>query len=127
MSWMQSPTRGLTHHIALPCVLGETNASLVEYESEKFPQNLVQGLKIAVVLKPPAKDHWNIALDLIPPWILMDSQSRHEAQRAAQAEGEVSKEAGMSQPVVPAHGEPPGIQIGGSGKLLPMKMVPNRE
>ena len=75
MSWTQSPTGGLTHHIALPRVLGETNASLVEYELEKFPQNLVQGLKIAIVLKPPAKDHWNIALDLIPPWILMDSQS----------------------------------------------------
>ena len=93
----------------------------------QFPQNLVQGSKIAIVLKPPAQDHWNIALDPILPWILADSQSRHEAQQAAQAEEEVSKEAATSQPEVPTHGEPPGIQIGGGGKSLPMKTVPNRE
>ena len=57
----------------------------------------------------------------------MDSQSQREAQQVVQAKGEVSKEAGTSQPEVPAHGEPPGIQIGGGGKLLPMKTVPNRE
>ena len=45
----------------------------------------------------------------------------------AQAEEEVSKEAGTSQPEVPAHGEPPGIQVGGSGKSLQMKTVPDRE
>ena len=87
----------------------------------------MQGLKIAIVLKPPTQDHWNIALDPILPWILVDSWSRREAQQAAQAEEEGSKEAGTSQPEVPTHGEPPGIQIGGGGKLLPMKMVPDRE
>ena len=87
----------------------------------------MQGLKIAIVLKSPTQDHWNIALDPILPWILADSRSRHEAQQVAQAEGEGSKEAGMSQPEVPAHGKPPGIQVGGGGKSLPMKMVPNRE
>ena len=33
----------------------------------------------------------------------------------------------MSQPEVPIPGEPPGIQIGGGGKSLPRKTVPNRE
>ena len=33
----------------------------------------------------------------------------------------------MSQAEGPTHGEPPGIQIGGGGKSLPMKMVPDRE
>ena len=67
MTWTQPPTGGLTHQIALPCVLGENNMSLVEYKSEKFPQALVQGLKIAIVLKLPSQDHWNIALDPILP------------------------------------------------------------
>ena len=44
-----------------------------------------------------------------------------------QAEEEGSREAGTSQPEVPTHGEPPGIQIGGSDKSLPTKTVPNRE
>ena len=57
----------------------------------------------------------------------MDSWSRRKAQQVAQAEEEGSKEAGMSQPEVPAHGESPGIQIGGGDKSLPTKMVPNRE
>ena len=87
----------------------------------------MQGLKIAIVLKPSVQDHWNIALDPILPWILVDSQSRREAQQAAQAEEEGSKEAGTSQPEVPTHGEPPGIQIGGGGKSLPTKMVHDRE
>ena len=69
----------------------------------------------------PTKDHWNIALDLILPWNLADSQSHCEAQQAAQAEEEGSKEAGMSQPEVPAHGEPPGIQVGSGNKLLPTR------
>ena len=57
----------------------------------------------------------------------MDSWSQREAQQVAQAEEEGSKEAGTSQPEVPIHGEPPGIQIGGGGKSLPMKTVPDRE
>ena len=52
-TWMQPPTGGLTQHIALPHVLGENNGSLVEYELKKFPQALMQGSKIAIVLKPP--------------------------------------------------------------------------
>ena len=71
MTWTQPPTGGLTHHIALPRVLSENNASLVKYELEKFPQALTQGSKIEIVLKPPTQDHWNIALDPILPWILV--------------------------------------------------------
>ena len=58
---------------------------------------------------------------------MADSQRCRKAQQAAQAEEEVLKEAGTSQPEVPAHGEPPGIQIGGGDKSLPMKTVPDRE
>ena len=87
----------------------------------------MQGSKIAIVLKPPAQDHWNIDLDPVLPWVLVESWSQREAQQVAQAEEEVSKEAGMSQPEVPTHGVPPGIPIGSGGKLLPTKTVPDRE
>ena len=88
MTWTQPPTGGLTHHVALPHFLGESNSSLIEYKLEKFPQDLMQGSKLAIGLKPPTKDHWNIASDPILPWILEDSQSRHEAKQMAQAEEE---------------------------------------
>ena len=72
-TWTQPPGGELTHHISFPRLLGESNSFLIEYESERFPQSLVQGQKIAIVLKPPAKDHWNIASDVVLPWIFEDS------------------------------------------------------
>ena len=45
----------------------------------------MQGLKIAIDLKPPTKDHWNIELDVIFPWILEDSRQQRVAMRVAQS------------------------------------------
>ena len=73
-TWTQPPGGEMTHHISLPHFLGESNSSLIIYESEKFPQGLVQGWKIAIDLKVPTEDHWNIALDSILPWMLEDSR-----------------------------------------------------
>ena len=67
MTWMQTLGGKLTHHIALPHFLGANNSTLVNYWLKKFPQDLKQDQKIAIDLKPPAKDHWNIASDLIFP------------------------------------------------------------
>ena len=73
-AWSQPPGGEMMHHISLPRILGESNSSLVEYESERFPPSLMQGQKIAIDLKPLTKDHWNIASDLILPWTLEDTQ-----------------------------------------------------
>ena len=73
-TWTQPPGGEMTHHISLPHFLGEGNSSLIVFESEKFPQGLVQGQKIAIDLKAPTEDHWNIALDPILPWMLEDSR-----------------------------------------------------
>ena len=72
--WTQQPGGELAHHIPFPHFLGESSSSLLEYESEKFPQGLRQGQKIALSLKPPSKDHWNIASDLILPLTLDTSR-----------------------------------------------------
>ena len=127
MTWTQPLEEELTHHISFPRFLGEGNSSLIDHELEKFPQDLMQGQKIAIDLKPPAKDHWNIASDLILLWILEDSQQRHEAKRGAQAQEERLKGAKASQTEAPTPGEPPELEAGGSGKVLPTKMAPNRE
>ena len=87
----------------------------------------MQGQKIAIDLKPPAKDLWNIASDLILPWILEDSQQQRKAKRAAQAQEERSKGAKASQTEAPTPGKPPELKAGGSGKVLPTKTAPNRE
>ena len=117
----------MTHHISFLCFLGESNLSLIEYESEKFPQGLRQGQKIAIHLKPPAKDHWNIALDLVLPLILEDSRQRCKAKRVDRAQEEESEGVKVFQTEAPTPGESPQLEVGGSGKALLTKMAPNRE
>ena len=72
MVWTQHPGGEMTQHISFPHLLSESNLTLIEYESEKFPQGLRQGQKISICLKPSAKDHWNIASDLVLPLVLED-------------------------------------------------------
>ena len=100
---------------------------LIEYESEKFPQGLRQGQKIAIHLEPSTKDHWNIASDLVLPLVLEDSRQRREAKQAAQAKEEKSEGVKVSQTEAPTPGESPQLEAGGSGKALPTTMAPDRE
>ena len=125
--WTQHPGGEMTHHISFPHLLGESNSSLIEYKSEKFPQGLRQGWKIAICLEPSAKDHWNIALDLVLPLVLEDSRQRCKAKQAAQAQEEKFKGAKVSQTEAPTPGESPQLETGGSDKVLPTKMAPDRE
>ena len=126
-TWTSTPRGELTHHISLPHFLGVNNLSLIEYELEKFPQDLMQGQKIAIDLKPPAKDHWNITSDLILPWTFEDSQQQCKAKQAAQAQKEKLKGAEVSQTEAPTPGEPLELEVGGNGKALPTKTAPSRE
>ena len=68
--WTQQPRGGLACSVPFPHFLGESNSSLLEYESEKFPQGLRQGQKRALSLKPPSTNHWNIASNLVLPLAL---------------------------------------------------------
>ena len=68
--WTQQPGGGLARNVPFPCFLGKSTSSLLEYESEKFPQGLRQGQKRALSLKHPSTDHWNIASDLVLPLAL---------------------------------------------------------
>ena len=90
----KQPHRGdMVHHIHFPHLLGGINSSLIEYDAERFPLDLVQSLKIAINLQPRAKDHWTIAADQILPSRLEESQQAHEANKLAHAQQEGKKEA----------------------------------
>ena len=111
-NWTQPPGGEMTHHISLPHFLGKSNSSLIIYKSEKFPHGLMQGLKIAIDLKPPpppAEDHWNITLDPILPWMLEDSWQQRMAKRAAQSQEVRLKGATLSQTEAPTSEEPPEL------------------
>ena len=68
--WTQQPGEDLAHQVAFPRFLGEATSSLLEYEPERFPQDLTQGQKMAVNLRQPSRDHWNIVSDLVFPLML---------------------------------------------------------
>ena len=95
--WTQQPGENLAHQVAFPCFLGETTSPMLEYESERIPQELTQGQKMAVNLKPPSHDHWNIVSDLILPLIQGTLRQWREAKQAALHQEEGSKGAKASQ------------------------------
>ena len=125
--WTQQPGGELAHHIPFPHFLGESSSSLLKYESEKFPQGLRQGQRIVLSLKPPTKDHWNIASDLVLPLTLDASRQRHKAKQVAQGWEGRSEGAKVSPTEAPTCGESPQLEAGGSGKALPIKTAPRRE
>ena len=65
--WTQQPGEDLVRQVAFPSFLGEAVSPMLEYELERIPQELTQGQKMAVNLRPPSNDHWNIVSDLVLP------------------------------------------------------------
>ena len=92
---------------------------MLEYELEKFPQGLMQGPKMAINLRLPSSDHWNIALDLVLPLTVDTFRRQREAKRMEQdLEGE-SEGAEVSPKEAPAPGKAPQVVVGGSRAALP--------
>ena len=125
--WTQQPGGELAKHITFPHFLGESSCSLLEYESEKLPEGLRQGQKIALSLKSPAKDHWNIVSDLIFPLMLETSRQQCGAEWVPQGPEGRSEGAKLSLTEAPAPEESPQIEAGCSGKALQIGTAPHRE
>ena len=99
--WTQQSGGDLVHQVAFPHFLGETTTSMLEYKPEKFPQGLMQGPKMAINLRPPSGNHWNIAMDLVLPLAVDMFRQRCEAKRAAQGLGGESEGAKVSPKEAP--------------------------
>ena len=117
--WTWQSGGGLAHQVAFPRFLGEATTSMLEYESEKFPQGLMQGPKMAINLRPPSNDHWNIASDLVLPLTVDMFRQRREAKHAEQdPEGESAGAEG-SPKEAPAPRKAPQVVAGGSRAAFP--------
>ena len=100
---------------------------MLEYEPEKFPQGLMQGSKMAINLRPPSDDHWNIASDLILPWAMDSFRQWREAKETAQGlEGE-SEGAKVSPMEASAAGESPHVEVRDSDEALPKRIALPKE
>ena len=116
--WTQQSGGDLVCQVTFPHFLGETTSSMLEYKPEKFPQGLMQGAKMAINLRPPSGDHWNIATDLILPLAVDMFRRRRDAKWVAQGLGE-SEGAKVSSTEAPAPRESPQVVVGSSRAALP--------
>ena len=112
--WTQQSGGDLVCQVTFPHFLGETTSSMLEYEPEKFLHGLMQGPKMAINLRPPSSDHWNIATDLILPLAVDTFRWWCDAKRAAQGRGEESEGAKASPKEAPAPRESPQVVVGSS-------------
>ena len=114
--WTQQPGEDLTHRVGFPRLFGESSSPLLEYVPEIIPLELFQGPKLAITLKPPSKDHWNTASDLILPVVQDQLWERREAKQAVLHLEEGSEGVEVSPTAVSAPSE-----------SLPRKAEDNRE
>ena len=79
--WSQQPGEDLTRRVGFPRLFGESSLPLLEYVPEIIPPELFQSPKLVITLKPPSKDHWNTASDLILPVIQDQLWEQREAKQ----------------------------------------------
>ena len=82
--WRRPPEKEPVHQITFPRLRGDVTTPMLEYEPEKFPQSMRQGPKMAIPLRPPSSEHWNIESNLILPLTKDTCQWRLKAKRAGQ-------------------------------------------
>ena len=117
--WNRLPGGDSVRQVTFSRLLGEATTSMLEYEQEKFPQSLVQGSKMAINLRPPSSNHWNIILDLVLPLTVDKYKQQHEAKWVEQdPEGESAGAEG-SPKEAPVAGKAPQVVAGGSKAASP--------
>ena len=114
--WSRQLGGDLIRQVGFPRLFGESSMPLLEYIPEDIPMGLFQSLKIAITLKPPSKDHWNMASDLILSLAQDQFQERREAKQAALCLEEEPEAVEV----------PPTDESAPSGSL-PMKSEDNKE
>ena len=121
--WTRQPGEDLTCQVAFSHFFGKTSSTMLEYKSERIPQELKQGQKMVVTLKPPSQDHWNIVSDLILPLIQDTLRQRREAKQAA-LHLEVGSEGAEASPMeASTPGKSLQVEAEGSGEDLPRQRV----
>ena len=82
--WIRPPGKEPARQITFPRLRGDATAPMLEYEPEKFPQSMRQGPKVAIPLRPPSSEHWNIESDFMLTLTMDTYRWRLEAKRAGQ-------------------------------------------
>ena len=117
--WTRQSGGELVRQVTFPHFPGQATTSMLEYEPEKFPQGLMQGPTMAINLRPPSSDHWNIASDLVLPLTVDTFRQQREAKRVEQDLEGGSLGAEVSPKEEPAPRKAPQFVVGGSRAAFP--------
>ena len=117
--WKWLPGGEPVHQVAFPHLRGEATTPMLEYEPEKFPQNLLQGPKMSINLRPPSHEHWNIESNLILPLTIDTYERWCDAKRVDQDPERESVGAEASPEEAPAAEKAPQTVAGGSKAASP--------
>ena len=117
--WNWPPGGDSVRQVTFPHLQGEATTPMLEYEPEKFPQSLVQGSKMAINLRPPSSDHWNIDSDLVLP-LAIDMYKRQREAKQVEQDSEVESAGAVgSMKEAPAPRKAPQVVAGGSKAASP--------
>ena len=125
--WTQQPGEDLVCQVAFLRFLDEAAMSMLEYEPERIPQELTQGQKMVVNLRPPSNNHWNIVSDLVFPLILDTFQQRREAKRVTIHQEEGSEGAEASPMEASAPRKSLQVEAEGNGEAPPGRVALPRQ
>ena len=117
--WIRPSGGDSVHQVSFPHLLGEAMASMLEYKQEKFPQGLMQGPKMAINLRQPSSDNWNIVSDLVLPMTVDMYRQWREAKHTEQDLEGGSVGAEVSPEQAPAPRKAPQVVAGGSKAAFP--------
>ena len=113
--WSRQTRGELIHQIGFPRLFGESSVPLLEYAPEDIPMDLFQNPKIVITLKPPSKDHWNAASDLVLPTAQDQFREWRETKRAT-----------LHLEEVPEAAEVPPADESAPREALPVKSEANK-
>ena len=117
--WHQPSGEDPVRQVTILRFQGEATTPMLEYKPEKLPRGLMQGPKMAINLRPPSSDHWNIISDLVLPMTIDMFRQRREAKRTEQDPEGRSAGAERSLQETPAPGKTPQVVAGGSKAAFP--------
>ena len=121
--WSRQPGGELIHQVGFPRLFGESSMPLLEYTPEDIPTDLFQSPKIAITLRPPSKDHWNMASDLVLSMVQDQFQEWREAKRAASRLKEAPEVVEMPQADESAPREAPPMKSEANKEALSLQWV----
>ena len=117
--WNQPSGEEPVHQITFPHLCGDATAPMLAHAPERFPPNMQQSPKMAILLGPPSSGHWNIKSDLRFAVVVDTHNQWYEAKKTGQDPQQEYAGAQESPRQTPTPEEVSPAMAGSSQAVLP--------